>query len=57
MIDPTSNHKAGFFRRIREFVSEDSSHLVLTVSPISLETGKLGSSFAMWAAQNCEVTR
>jgi hypothetical protein len=47
MIDPTSIHVPGFFRRILESVSEDSSHLFLTVSTIFLETGKVGSSFTM----------
>jgi hypothetical protein len=56
MSDPTSIQTPGFFRRILESVSEDSSHLVLMVSPIFLEIGKARPSFAMRAAQSYEVT-
>jgi hypothetical protein len=45
VIDPTSIRMPGFFCRILEFIPEDSSHLVLTVSPIVLEIGEVGSSF------------
>jgi hypothetical protein len=47
----------GFFRRLFEDVSEDRFHFVLTVSPIFLEIGKVGSVFAMRAAQNCGATQ
>jgi hypothetical protein len=46
-----------FFHRIIEYVSEDSSHFVWTVSPILLETGEVESSFSMRVAQNCEETQ
>jgi hypothetical protein len=45
------------FRRIKEHVSEDICHFVVTVSPIFLEVGEVESTFSMRAAQNCEVTQ
>jgi hypothetical protein len=44
VIDPKSIHILGFFCRVTEYVSEDSSHFVLMVSPIFLEVGKVESN-------------
>jgi hypothetical protein len=57
MIDPTSVHMSGFLRRIIESIFGYSSHLVLTVSPIFLEIGKVESSFPIRTAQNCEIAQ